>query len=282
MSNQEIINQDQYLRLQEDVAQILSEAKDHIQGLTNTILAGCYWRVGKRLSQENLTENANYQNLTLKSLEEDLGIDKDTLGKAIRFYECYKDGSQEGLSWSHYRKLISVKDASTRESLTQQAKSQQWSVKQLETSIKNLNNGVISGKASTVKGKSASKIKRPTDPSYLYKAKIVNVVDGDTLILHIDLGFGVIKEQRVRLTQIDAPEIKTPQGVRSYQYLRDLCAGIEKVAVKTNKVDIYGRFLADIFYLEGELKNGTTQADIFTQGIYLNAKIVEDKMAEVI
>lgn len=29
---------------------------------------------------------------------------------------------------------------------------------------------------------------RPTDPDYLYRAKVVQVIDGDTLDLHIDVG----------------------------------------------------------------------------------------------
>ena len=194
----------------------------------------------------------------------------------MQFYQTYPNGTKENLSWSNYRQLITVKDEQERLRLEKEASISGWTAKDLESNIKLLNEDASKSTANKIK-----KIKRPNDPSYLYKAKIIDVVDGDTLILEIDLGFEVFKKQRVRLTQINAPEMKTVAGKKSYQYLRDLCARIELVAIKTNKVDIYGRFLGDIFYLEGPLKQGVTQGDIFTSGIYLNQKIVQEGFAQM-
>jgi len=43
-----------------------------------------------------------------------------------------------------------------------------------------------------------------------YQSKIVKVVDGDTVDVDIDLGFGVwLKKQRIRLYGIDTPESRT-------------------------------------------------------------------------
>ena len=45
---------------------------------------------------------------------------------------------------------------------------------------------------------------------YEYNCKIVKVVDGDTVDVDIDLGFGVwMRNERVRLYGIDAPESRT-------------------------------------------------------------------------
>ena len=45
---------------------------------------------------------------------------------------------------------------------------------------------------------------------YDYRAKIVKVVDGDTVDVDIDLGFGVwLKDERVRLVGVDTPESRT-------------------------------------------------------------------------
>ena len=45
---------------------------------------------------------------------------------------------------------------------------------------------------------------------YEYKCKVVRVVDGDTVDVDIDLGFGVwLRKQRVRLVGIDTPESRT-------------------------------------------------------------------------
>jgi hypothetical protein len=47
---------------------------------------------------------------------------------------------------------------------------------------------------------------------HIYQAKIVEVVDGDTFDLMIDLGFNNFTKQRMRLYGIDAPEMRTQAG----------------------------------------------------------------------
>ena len=43
-----------------------------------------------------------------------------------------------------------------------------------------------------------------------YQCKIVKIIDGDTVDVDIDLGFGVwLKKQRIRLYGIDTPESRT-------------------------------------------------------------------------
>ena len=45
---------------------------------------------------------------------------------------------------------------------------------------------------------------------YEYKCKMVKVVDGDTIDVDIDLGFGVwMRNQRIRMHGIDTPESRT-------------------------------------------------------------------------
>ena len=45
---------------------------------------------------------------------------------------------------------------------------------------------------------------------YEYKAKLLRVVDGDTVDVDIDLGFGVwLRNERVRIMGIDTPESRT-------------------------------------------------------------------------
>jgi micrococcal nuclease len=47
----------------------------------------------------------------------------------------------------------------------------------------------------------------PKEAPYTYRAEVVDVVDGDTIDVHIDLGFYVwIRFQRIHLFGIDAPE----------------------------------------------------------------------------
>ena len=49
---------------------------------------------------------------------------------------------------------------------------------------------------------------------YEYRVKIVRVIDGDTVDVDIDLGFGIwIKNERVRIMGIDTPESRTRYAV---------------------------------------------------------------------
>ena len=49
---------------------------------------------------------------------------------------------------------------------------------------------------------------------YEYKCNLVNVVDGDTIDVDIDLGFGVwMQNQRIRMYGIDTPESRTSDDV---------------------------------------------------------------------
>ena len=49
---------------------------------------------------------------------------------------------------------------------------------------------------------------------YEYRAKLIKVVDGDTVDVDIDLGFGVwLKDERVRIMGIDTPESRTRNKV---------------------------------------------------------------------
>ena len=49
---------------------------------------------------------------------------------------------------------------------------------------------------------------------YEYRATIRRVVDGDTVDVDIDLGFGVwLKDERVRIMGIDTPESRTRDKV---------------------------------------------------------------------
>ena len=45
---------------------------------------------------------------------------------------------------------------------------------------------------------------------YEYRCKVVKIIDGDTVDVDIDLGFGVwLKKERIRMFGIDTPESRT-------------------------------------------------------------------------
>ena len=49
---------------------------------------------------------------------------------------------------------------------------------------------------------------------YEYKCKIIKIVDGDTVDIDLDLGFGVwLRDERVRIMGIDTPESRTTDKI---------------------------------------------------------------------
>ncbi len=91
---------------------------------------------------------------------------------------------------------------------------------------------------------------------YWYRAKCINVVDGDTIDVVTDLGFRDSWEHRVRLAGLDAYELNDDDGA-----CRRLAAeGKAFVAAKVQGKDVilntmkdrpekYGRWLAVVYYL---------------------------------
>ena len=70
--------------------------------------------------------------------------------------------------------------------------------------------------------------------------KVVSVHDGDTLTILIDH-----RQVRVRLIDIDAPELRQPFGTRSRQSLSNLCFG-KMAALDVRGHDRYKRTLARV------------------------------------
>jgi len=87
---------------------------------------------------------------------------------------------------------------------------------------------------------------------YTYKAYMEKVVDGDTLVVNIDLGFKVFIRQRLRLRGLDAPELGTKPGVTSKKFVESRLKDVKFLVIKTHGSDKYDRYLVDVFYSKGE------------------------------
>ena len=87
-----------------------------------------------------------------------------------------------------------------------------------------------------------------------YKCKILRVVDGDTVDVDIDLGFGIwMHKERVRLLGIDTPESRTRDkeekrfGLLSKQFVKDHYPVGSTAIHRTNKDKTrkFGRILRE-------------------------------------
>ena len=83
----------------------------------------------------------------------------------------------------------------------------------------------------------------------------MDVVDGDTVDLMIDLGFNIHHKIRVRLYGVNTPESRTKDlkekelGLKAKQFTKDWLTSHKWVYVNTipDKNDKYGRILAKIY-----------------------------------
>ena len=91
---------------------------------------------------------------------------------------------------------------------------------------------------------------------YEYRCKIVKVIDGDTVDVDIDLGFGVwLHKERIRLYGIDTPESRTrdlaekEKGLAAKAYVKNLLENSDdgKFSIISHGRGKYGRVLGELF-----------------------------------
>lgn len=89
---------------------------------------------------------------------------------------------------------------------------------------------------------------------YEYKAKLIKVLDGDTIKSTVDLGFNIWISVTIRLIGIDAPETRTKNleekanGKLSKEWLINLLKeNNNEFRLLSTGVDKYGRCLAEIY-----------------------------------
>ena len=91
---------------------------------------------------------------------------------------------------------------------------------------------------------------------YQYKVKKINrIIDGDTVDIDIDLGFGVTLSHRVRLKGINAAETKTldleekAKGLAAKEWLKKELSREGEWMIETVKEDKYGRILGTLYFV---------------------------------
>ena len=89
---------------------------------------------------------------------------------------------------------------------------------------------------------------------YIYNAKLVRVIDGDTIDAVIDLGFDVWVKKRVRLYGINTPETRTRDlkekqaGLAAKKRLQELIDDSGgKFRIQSLGIGKYGRCLGTLF-----------------------------------
>ena len=107
---------------------------------------------------------------------------------------------------------------------------------------------------------------------FFYQAKVLNVIDGDTIDLLIDLGFNVHHQIRVRLNGVNTPESRTTDleekalGLKAKDFTKDWTTRHPVVFVSTvkDKKEKFGRILALIY--SDEKKTACLNEDLIGSG----------------
>jgi hypothetical protein len=107
---------------------------------------------------------------------------------------------------------------------------------------------------------------------YTYEAVVTRVVDGDTIIASIDLGFRTWIEARLRLRGINCPEVTTDPGKAARFFVKKQLPKGAPITVKTYKDDKYGRYLADVHFRSVGTAEPTT---------FLNQLLLDKGLARV-
>lgn len=115
---------------------------------------------------------------------------------------------------------------------------------------------------------------------YQYRGKIVDVYDGDTVTCELQLGFNISHKVKMRLANIDAPEVRGEEreaGLISRDALREKILDKEVlIKTKKDKTGKYGRYIVYIF-LHYEI---ITETEGEAGWININEWLVHNKYAE--
>ena len=95
---------------------------------------------------------------------------------------------------------------------------------------------------------------------YNYRAKLVRVVDGDTIDALIDVGFDIWFKKRIRFKGVDTWESRTrnleekKKGLEAKAYTKKMLEESDKgkFTLKSHGLGKYGRVLGEIFLKEKE------------------------------
>lgn len=261
-----------------EIAQAVNQAKVNEAWKMGTVIE-------KHLMENHYDRYAG-EKITTK-LAKRLVISHSQLNRMRKFSQLYPAGPPvSSLSWHDYILLLGISDPKQRNALAAAAEKENWTHDHLMREIRqwrSAHSGAVddSGKLPEIQmpkvgiypwvmigdkkyynlgfnaflekaripeneippGKGAGE-----ENFHTYEAQVTRVVDGDTFRARIQVGFGIVVEQRVRLKRIDAPEIQTEEGRAAKALLEKILARDHgKIILQTFGMDQHGRSLANVF-----------------------------------
>lgn len=130
-----------------DVRSMIAQTREEVARTVNTGMTLLYWRIGKRILTEILgNQRAEYGKEIVQSLSAQLtkefgrGFGRRSLFNMVRFAEVYPDlqivqSLVAQLSWTHFQRIIPLKDPLQRDFNAEMSRVERWSVRTLREKI---------------------------------------------------------------------------------------------------------------------------------------------------
>ena len=132
-------------KLYASVSEILANARKRAYTAVNFAMVESYWLIGQQIveHEQHGEARAEYGKGLLKELAARLtidfgkGFDERELRKMRQFYKTFpkRDTLRPELTWSHYRRLISVEDTKARLWYMNEAADSVWSTRQTDMQL---------------------------------------------------------------------------------------------------------------------------------------------------
>lgn len=271
-----------YQTLFTDLSIIIKQGQQQALSAVNQIKLKTYWEMGKRMSEANQLADSS-----MTQLATDLNLEPSLLYRIRQFYQLWPDAvptisDPKTLSWSHFVELISIPDAKERDFYLEEAVAKDWSRDNLRKAIEK---DYYTSSQSPKKNKNADALERPDNPLNVYKAVVEKVIDGDTLLVRIDLGFDVWVNSRTRFRGINTEELTergvhiadaSDRAVKAKEFVQKKLEGLLFVVIKTYKTDMYGRYVSDIFYHP----TINEKEQVYEEGFFLNSELLKANLAD--
>jgi len=129
------------------ITDIIKNAQNKVEITVNSELVMLYWNVGKIIKTEILEDNKpEYGKSVIQNISQELvseygrGYSQRNLFNMVKFYEVFNDEEIlhtlcTKLTWSHFRKLIYIKEPLKMEFYATLALNERWSVRELDERI---------------------------------------------------------------------------------------------------------------------------------------------------
>ncbi len=130
-----------------DLKKIIDSSRENVARTINSEITLLYWKIGERINTEILQEKrAEYGQFIIKEIAQRLTLEygnsfsEKNLRRMIQFSSIFPDFTivstlSRQLSWSHFTKLISIKESLKRDFYIEICQLEGWSARQLKERI---------------------------------------------------------------------------------------------------------------------------------------------------